>query len=156
MPPHHSSWHCLYLFNAYCYDIYCIIECMHIEHLAIWCTNLENMKDFYCKWFNATANNKYNNPSKNFNSYFISFGQGPRLELMQMPGIPDNVNDILLQYKGLIHFAISVASVEEVNKLTEQLRAASFKIVGEPRTTGDGYYESVVLDPEGNRIEITN
>ncbi|HXL56854.1 MAG TPA: VOC family protein [Chitinophagaceae bacterium] len=128
---------------------------MHIEHLAIWCNNLEKMKQFYCTYFNAKANNKYNNASKSFSSYFLSFEKGPRLELMQMPGIPQNINDPAQQYTGIIHFAISAGSKEEVNRLTEQLKADGFLVVGEPRITGDGYYESVILDPEGNRIEIT-
>ena len=128
---------------------------MHIEHIAIWCTNLERMKDFYLKYFNAVSNSGYHNPAKNFSSYFLSFEKGPRLELMQMPHIPENTNDIIIQYKGLIHFAVSMESKQEVDRLTEQLRNDGFAIIGEPRTTGDGYYESVVLDPENNRIEIT-
>jgi lactoylglutathione lyase len=74
---------------------------------------------------------------------------------MQMPGIPLSLNDAHKQFSGLIHFAVSVGSKEKVDSLTEQLRKDGYAIVGEPRTTGDGYYESVVLDPEGNRIEIT-
>ena len=128
---------------------------MQIEHIAIWCSNIETMKDFYCIWFKATANTRYTNTTKGFNSYFLSFDRGPRIELMQMPGIPENLNDILQQYKGLIHFAIAVGSKDEINRITEQLRIEKFKIVDEPRITGDGYYESVVLDPEGNRIELT-
>ncbi|CAN5603019.1 VOC family protein [soil metagenome] len=128
---------------------------MFIEHIAIWCIDLENMKAFYCKWFNASANSKYFNPVKKFSSYFLSFENGPRLELMQMPGIFDNANDILKQYTGLIHFAVSAGSAEEVNRLTEVMRTNGITVLGEPRFTGDGYYESVVADPEGNRIEIT-
>ena len=77
------------------------------------------------------------------------------LEIMQMPNIPDNKNDIYQQYRGIIHFAISLGSKEKVDALTKQLRK-DFEIVGEPRTMGDGYYESIILDPENNRIEITN
>jgi len=128
---------------------------MHIEHIAVWCSDIENMRSFYCKWFNTSANTKYFNPAKNFESFFLSFERGPRLELMQMPGIPDNQNDLVKQYKGLIHFAVSVGSAEEVNRITEAMRLAGVTILGEPRFTGDGYYESVVADPEGNRIEIT-
>lgn len=128
---------------------------MYIEHLAIWCKDLEAMKDFYVKYFAAKPNEKYHNPRNQFSSYFLSFEKGPRLELMQMPEIPDNVNDVMAQFSGLIHFAVSVGSEEAVNSLTEQLRKDGVTIVGEPRKTGDGYYESAVLDPEGNRIEIT-
>lgn len=127
---------------------------MHIEHIAIWTKDLENLKDFYLKYFNATSNEIYHNPTKDFNSYFLSFEKGCRLELMQMPNIPASKDDIYEQFMGLIHFAISVGSKEKVNNLTEILRNDGFEIIGEPRTTGDGYYESVVLDPDKNRIEI--
>ncbi|MES2371308.1 MAG: VOC family protein [Bacteroidota bacterium] len=128
---------------------------MYIEHLAIWCKDLETMKDFYIRYFDGIPNNKYHNSNKQFSSYFLSFEKGPRIELMQMPGIPGNLNDVMQQFMGLIHFAVSVGSEEKVNTLTERLRTDGFVIVGEPRRTGDGYYESVILDPEGNRIEIT-
>lgn len=128
---------------------------MKIEHLAIWVSDLERMKAFYEKYFQATAGNLYHNPTKQFHSYFLSFQSGCRLEIMHKPGIPANLNDTQLQYQGIIHFAISVGNKEKVNTLTEQLRKDGYDVVGEPRTTGDGYYESVVLDPEQNRIEIT-
>ena len=128
---------------------------MKIEHLAIWVSDLEQMRAFYERYFGATAGDLYHNPTKQFHSYFLSFQSGCRLELMHRPDIPNNINDLLLQYKGLIHFAISVGSKEKVNALTETLRQTGFSVIGEPRTTGDGYYESVILDPENNRIEIT-
>ena len=128
---------------------------MKIEHLALWTYELEKLKEFYCKYFGASAGEKYHNPKKDFTSYFLSFHSGPRLELMQMSGIPLSKDNILQQRTGLIHFAISVGSEEKVNALTETLRADGYDIIDEPRRTGDGYYESVVLDPDNNRIEIT-
>jgi lactoylglutathione lyase len=128
---------------------------MKIEHVAIWTKDLESLKNFYIKYFKVTTGEKYINPVKKFESYFLSFEEGCRLELMQMPGIPSSLNDPYRQFSGLIHFAISIGSKEKVDSLTELLRKDGHTIVGEPRTTGDGYYESVVLDPEGNRIEIT-
>lgn len=128
---------------------------MKIEHLAIWTTDLEKMKAFYEKYFDAKAGEKYHNPKKNFTSYFLSFDSGCRLELMTKPEIPENLNDIIAEYIGIIHFAISVGSKEKVDTLTKQLEQDGYKIIGLPRTTGDGYYESVVLDGENNRIEIT-
>ncbi|MVM41503.1 glyoxalase [Spirosoma sp. HMF3257] len=129
---------------------------MHIEHLAIWVRDLEQMRNFYETYFGATANDKYTNSRKGFSSYFLSFpDNGPRLELMQMPGISEQSGDPLTQFMGLTHIAFSVGSETAVDGLTEQFRADGYTIVGEPRRTGDGYYESVVLDPEGNRIEIT-
>ncbi len=128
---------------------------MHIEHLAIWVKDLELMKDFYCRYFDATANNKYINPHKQFQSYFLSFAEGPRLELMQMPTVPDTNDDIYKQFTGLIHFAISLGSKEMVDEVTAKFKADGFEVLDGPRTTGDGYYESVILDPEKNRIELT-
>ena len=127
---------------------------MLIHHLAIWTKNLEQLKDFYVSHFNCKANHKYRNESKNFESYFLSFGEGPKVELMQMPGIPDNLNNSLKQSIGLIHFAISVGDRQNVIALTNQLRNDGFTIVSEPRQTGDGYFESCVLDPDGNQIEL--
>ena len=113
------------------------------------------MKDFYTEYFGGKAGNKYRNERKNFSSYFLSFDEGPRLELMHKPEIPANINELSKEYIGIIHFAVSVGSEEKVDELTERLRADGCKVVGETRWTGDGYYESVVLDPENNRIEIT-
>lgn len=126
---------------------------MRIEHLAIWAKNMEVLRAFYQTYFGARSNERYHNPTKNFQSYFLSFGTGCRLELMQKPGIPENGN--LGEAMGITHFAITVGSEAGVVELTERLRNDGHRIVGEPRWTGDGYYESVVLDPEGNRIEIT-
>ncbi|MEY4929605.1 MAG: hypothetical protein RI909_329 [Bacteroidota bacterium] len=128
---------------------------MKIDHIAIWTIDLERMKCFYEKYFCAVAGEKYFNPNKNFESYFLRFEDGARLEIMSKPEIQLPANDIMKEYIGLEHFAVSVGSKEKVDALTEQLRQDGFPIIGEPRTTGDGYYESVVLDPEKNRIEIT-
>lgn len=126
-----------------------------IEHIAIWVNNLEEVKQFYIKYFNMVANQKYVNPVKQFQSYFLSFGNsGARIELMQKPGILPN-NGHNNKAVGLAHIAINVGDAAAVNTLTERLRADGYTIAGEPRFTGDGYYESVVLDPEGNYIEIT-
>jgi lactoylglutathione lyase len=128
---------------------------MKIEHIAIWTKDLERVKNFYEKYFHVTPSEKYFNPNKNFESYFLRFEDGARLEIMRKPEIATRETNALNESIGLAHFAISVGSKEKVNTLSEQLRQDGFQIVGEPRTTGDGYYESVILDPEGNRIEIT-
>lgn len=128
---------------------------MKIEHIAMWVNDLEKQRSFYENYFHAKAGNKYVNPNKNFQSYFLSFADGPRLELMQRPEIPANLNSVYDQYTGLIHFAISVGSKEAVDQLTHRLKDDGHTVLDGPRTTGDGYYESVALDPEGNRIEIT-
>lgn len=132
-----------------------ILIFMYIEHLAIWVKDLESMRQFYEQYFGGTSNEKYRNDRKSFESYFLSFAKGCRLELMQRPDIPDNANDVINESMGLIHFAISLGNKEAVDTLTERLRVDGYQVVGEPRTTGDGYYESVILDPENNRIEIT-
>ena len=128
---------------------------MKIEHLAIWTHELEALKSFYMKYFNAKVGKKYRNEKKKFESYFLSFEDGCRLEIMQMPLIPENKNNILNQYIGLIHFAVSVGSETKVITLTEELKKDGYKVISEPRTTGDGYFESIILDPDGNRFEIT-
>ena len=106
-------------------------------------------------YFNATANDLYINFMKQFRSYFLSFDGGPRLELMQMPSVHSSNNDVYAQFMGLIHFAVSLGSKEKVDEMTEQIRNDGFEVLDGPRTTGDGYYESVILDPEKNRIELT-
>ncbi|MBT8220771.1 MAG: VOC family protein [Bacteroidia bacterium] len=128
---------------------------MKIEHIAIYVKDLELMKSFYEKYFNGKAGELYHNPKKNFSSYFITFDGVCRLELMHKPEIPENSNNIESENIGIIHFAISVGSKEKVDSLASQLSKDGFQIIGAPRTTGDGYYESVILDPENNRIEIT-
>ena len=125
---------------------------MKIEHVALWTQQLDRLKDFYITYFEGKAGNKYVNEKKAFASYFISFASGARLEIMHSPGVPSVTER---QHLGLVHLAFSVGSKEKVDALTEQLRNDGYEIVGEPRTTGDGYYESVVLDPDGNLIEIT-
>ncbi|GIV95985.1 MAG: glyoxalase [Herpetosiphonaceae bacterium] len=126
---------------------------MRIEHIALWTSRLEELKAFYETYFGARAGEKYINPTKQFESYFLSFSDGARLELMRVPGIAgDRRRD---EQAGYHHIAFAVGSREQVDALTERLRGDGYRVVGEPRRTGDGYYESVVLDPDGNRVEIT-
>ena len=126
-----------------------------IEHLALWTVDLEKAKDFDVKYFDMVCGDKYHNPVKKFTSYFLSFKESNvRIELMHRPDILEHSGKKGIT-NGLSHFAISVGSKELVNSITEKLRADNFIIESEPRTTGDGYYESVVLDTEGNLIEIT-
>ena len=105
--------------------------------------------------YGATSNKKYTYKIGEFESYFLSFDSGARLKLMHMSLIPETSNNPHKQFTGLIHLAISVGSEEKVDKLTNDLKKEGHEIIGDPRRTGDGYYESVVLDPEGSRIEIT-
>jgi lactoylglutathione lyase len=128
---------------------------MKIEHIAIWCKNLEAMKTFYCTLFGATANEKYKNPITGFSSYFITFPSGgARLELMQKPDIAPNLNALDPQSFGLIHYAIQVGSEAAVWQMVEELKAQNCLILRGPRTTGDGYFEVETVDIEGNRLEI--
>lgn len=122
-----------------------------IDHIAIWVEALEKMREFYCKYFDGVSNQKYENKIKGFESYFISFDGATRIELMKRKDIEERIYKEIL---GLAHLAFKVGSKEKVNELTEIFRKDGYKIIGEPRTTGDGYYESVILDPEGNRIEL--
>lgn len=127
---------------------------MKIEHLAIWTENIELLRDFYIKYFNFSCGEKYVNPNKNFTSYFLFFDdEKTRIELMHIPNLRNSIDNI--QIRGLAHFAISANGKDNVNSITANLLKDGFSIISEPRTTGDGYYESTVLDPEGNHIEIT-
>lgn len=129
---------------------------MTLEHVAIWTDHLEELKDYYVKYFGGIANDKYTNAAKGFQSYFLSFASGARLELMMMPNIPANSNDTIgSQHKGIIHLAFGVNSVAEVEDKAEQLKTAGFPILSGPRKTGDGYYEFETLDPDNNRLEVT-
>ena len=129
---------------------------MILEHVAIWTTQLEALKNYYIKYFDASPNDRYTNPQKNFHSYFLSFKSGARLELMTMPGIPINQNDtVTKQHTGLIHLAFGVDTMDEVNAKANEMKADGFPILSGPRKTGDGYYEFETLDPDNNRIEVT-
>ena len=128
---------------------------MKFEHIAIWAGDLEKIKKFYQAYFGMQSTDKYVNPNKGYSSYFLSFSNSKtRLEIMHR----EDVSELLSSRAnmiGLTHISISVGSKEKVDKMTEQFRKDGIRIIGEPRTTGDGYYESVILDVEGNQVEIT-
>ena len=128
---------------------------MKVEHIAIWTKDIEGLRQFYEKYFYASSNEKYTNSEKGFSSYFLSFDSGARLEIMQMSSVPETANDPYKQFTGLIHITISVGSAEKVDTLTANLAENGYEVLDSPRETGDGYYESTVLDPENNRIEVT-
>lgn len=129
---------------------------MTLDHIAIWTENVEALKEFYVKYFGGIPNEKYINEKNKFNSYFISFKSGARLEIMSMPNIPENANDtIVKQHKGLIHIAFGVETKEEVENKAKELAADGFEILTGPRMTGDGYFEFEALDPDNNRLEVT-
>lgn len=127
---------------------------MRIDHIAIWTPDLERLRNFYQKYFELQCNDKYKNKSKGFSSYFLSFEKGARIEIMHRHNCKESNESQALNY-GFTHMAFSIGGKNKVDCLTEKLRSDGFQVVGEPRTTGDGYYESVVLDPDGNQIEIT-
>lgn len=126
-----------------------------IEHIAIWCRDLEVLRRFYETSFGAKTSSKYVNPDSGFESYFLSFSSGARLELMQSPRVAVLAGSWEIQPAGYAHLAFSVGSKDQVEKVTAELSAAGYEVASNPRYTGDGYFESVVLDPEGNRIEVT-
>ncbi|MBQ9934819.1 MAG: VOC family protein [Lachnospiraceae bacterium] len=126
---------------------------MRIEHIAMYVNDLERARDFFIKYFNATANDGYHNKTTDFRSYFLSFDDGARLEIMKKPVMEDCVKD--LNRTGYIHIAFSVGSKEGVDALTKRLKDEGYEVISGPRTTGDGYYESCIVGIEGNQIEIT-
>lgn len=126
---------------------------MKIEHIALWTQQLEELKTFYVHYFGARANQRYHNPTWEFYSYFLQFETGARLEIMSKPQVKEATNKGL--QVGLTHLAFSVGSQQAVDDMTTLLRENGIKVIGEPRWTGDGYYESVIADPDGNLIEIT-
>lgn len=123
----------------------------NIDHVGIWTNDLEKVKEFYVKYFGCSVNEKYVNQTKQFESYFLSFQNGARIELMRRAGKMEPRSD---HSAGLAHISICVGSREEVDNLTARLEMDGVFIESRPRVTGDGYYESSVLDPENNRIEI--
>ncbi len=118
-----------------------------IDHIALWTTDLERSKQFYAKYFGAHAGREYANPSKGFRSIFLGFEGGARIEVMQTSKLSPVVLEPGAERMGLTHIAISVGSVEQVDELTRRLKEDGFAILDGPRRTGDGYYESVALDP---------
>lgn len=126
---------------------------MRIEHIAMYVNDLDAARDFFVKYFGANSNDGYHNKTTDFRSYFLTFDDGARLELMTRPNMVDD--DKALQRTGYIHIAFSVGSKEKVDELTARLKQDGYQVISGPRTTGDGYYESCVVGIEGNQIEIT-
>ncbi|MGN9865954.1 VOC family protein [Bacillus swezeyi] len=124
---------------------------MKIEHIAIWTKQLEEMKDFYTHYFQGTASEKYINQKNQFESYFIQFQSGTRLELMRRPDLTPGEEPA----EGYAHMAFSLGSRQQVDDMTRRFEEKGFQVVGKPRVTGDGYYESVIQDPDGNLVELT-
>ncbi len=128
---------------------------MKFEHIAVWVNDLEATRDFYIRYFGMSCSKKYVNSKKQYSSFFLSFNNSEtRFEIMHRPDISEFVGNKGMT-NGLAHISISVGSKKKVDELTEIIRLDGYPVAGEPRTTGDGYYESVVLDPEGNYVEIT-
>jgi lactoylglutathione lyase len=127
---------------------------MQICHIALYVRDLEKIKDFYAKYFGAVPGSKYRNEKTGFESYFLSFGNGAKIEIMSKPQTErsDEYGNGRLGYD---HIAVSAGSKDAVDELTKLLTNDGYTVSSAPRTTGDGYYESCVLDPEGNRVEIT-
>lgn len=125
---------------------------MKINHIGIWVKDLENMKLFYEKYFHAQSNEIYVNKKKQFKSYLLTLDDFCKIELMSKEEIVEIPDEL---FSGYTHIAVSLGSKDEVNALTEQLRKDGYIIASEPRITGDGFYESVIKDPEGNLIELT-
>lgn len=127
---------------------------MRIEHIALWTTDMDRCTRFYVYYFGASVGARYANPVKGFESCFLSFTDGARIEVMTTTKFSPVATAPGAQRMGFTHIAISLGSEQLVDDLTQRLREDGFPILDGPRRTGDGYYESVTLDPDGNRIEI--
>jgi lactoylglutathione lyase len=128
---------------------------VRIEHIALWTNDVERCTQFYVSYFGAVAGTQYVNPAKGFTSLFLRFPDGARIEVMQSTTISPVVIEPGAQRMGLAHFAVALGSEQLVDHLTRRLKIDGHPVVDGPRRTGDGYYESVVLDPDGNRVELT-
>jgi lactoylglutathione lyase len=127
---------------------------MWIEHIALWTDDIERCTQFYVSYFGAKAGAPYTNPEKGFESCFLSFADGARIEVMKTTTLDPVALEPGAQRMGLTHFAVSVGSEQRVDELTFRLESDGYPVLDGPRRTGDGYYESVVLDPDGNRVEL--
>jgi Lactoylglutathione lyase and related lyases len=126
---------------------------MRIEHIAMYVNNLEKARDFFVKYLGGTSNDGYHNKTTDFRSYFISFDDGARLEIMNKPQVDDIEKS--LNRTGYVHIAFSVGDRGKVDELTARLKQDGYEVISGPRTTGDGYYESCIIGIEGNQIELT-
>jgi lactoylglutathione lyase len=128
---------------------------VRLDHVALWTDDVERLASFYARYFGARIGERYLNASKGFESRFVTFESGARLEIMRTTSMRPVPHAPGAQRMGLTHLALSLGSMEVVDQVTNRLRDAGYAVVDGPRRTGDGYYESVVLDPDGNRVEIT-
>ncbi len=127
---------------------------MKIDHVALYCLDLEGMKMFFIRYFNGVSNGMYHNPKTGLKTYILSFEDSDtRLELMTRPEVEDEKENIYRQ--GFIHLSFSVGSKEKVDSLTKVLNEDGYQVLSGPRTTGDGYYESCIVGPERILIELT-
>ena len=126
---------------------------MRIDHVAMYVNDLETAREFFSRYLGGISNNGYHNERTGFRSYFLSFDDGSRIEIMNKPGMADPSKE--LNRTGYVHIAFSLGSREKVDVLTAQLKADGYNVISGPRTTGDGYYESCIAAIEGNQIELT-
>ena len=127
---------------------------MRIDHAALFCRDLEQMRQFFIDYFDARSNEQYHNPRTGLRTYILSFTEGStRLELMQRPDVQDA--DPSQPAIGYVHLSFAVGSKKGVDLLTRRLAADGYTVTSSPRTTGDGYYESSILGPERIQLEIT-
>lgn len=127
---------------------------MRIEHVALWVADIDRVCAFYERFFGARIGPLYENPAKGFTSRFLSIAEGARIEVMHTTRLSPVEHAAGAQRMGLTHLALKLDSEAAVDQVTAAIRAAGHEVLDGPRRTGDGYYESVVLDPEGNRVEL--
>lgn len=128
---------------------------MHIGHVGVYTGDLERLRAFYERYFGVGVSTKYVNEKKQFASYFLSFPSGARLEIMSKASVAEGPPAHGEERLGWAHMAVSLGSREQVDALTARLAEDGYTVLDGPRRTGDGCYESAVLDPDGNRLELT-
>jgi catechol 2,3-dioxygenase-like lactoylglutathione lyase family enzyme len=124
---------------------------MQIHHIGIWTNDLERLRDFYINAFDCKVSGRYDNPAKQFSSYFLTFAAGTSIEIMKRNDVTESTDITMI---GLAHFALDLGTMLAVDQLTKKLEHAGTVVVSQPRITGDGYYESVICDPDKNKIEL--
>lgn len=124
---------------------------MKVAHVALWTRDLDALCAFWARVFGAQVGKVYESRNRpGYRSRFLTFAEGPSVEVMAGPWVGGATAD---ETSGYAHLALSLGSRPAVDLLADAMRGEG-RLVSGPRLTGDGYYEAVLRDPDGNLIEI--